>query len=233
MKNVILYFSLLFNLLNIVCLIYVYTNYAGTNTLRVKHYSVANSLTDSVDFCMVGNSIVHNWIYNDAEFFHSYRIANRGIGGNTSEDVLLRFQADVVSLSPNAVILSVGINDICQTNQYEERFTLDNVKSIYDICKANEIELVITSVLPVGDVHINRLKVLRNLQPAVESLNRSLEQFAKQYDLIFVNYYKAFDNDCSFFISDLTFDGVHPTWQGYQLMKDCLLKQVIESNEYR
>lgn len=189
----------------------------------------ADSTTRKVVF--IGNSITANWINIDPMFFSDNQFVNRGVGGQTSSQILLRFQQDVVNIGATTVVLTVGINDIGEGDGFYNRdFTLDNIKSIVDICEANDIELIITTILPATEIKKNRFTKVKDVHKKIEILNKKINMLAYKYQLGYVDYNKKLRNSDGTFNQNYTFDGLHPNLEGYRIMETLVLEAINKNN---
>lgn len=169
---------------------------------------------------MIGNSITENWNSLHQDFFDQRKIANLGIGGNTSEDIMLRFRKDVIESSYNTVILNIGINDICQSN-YSSEITINNLLNIIELCKLHDIDLVLSSVLPANEKFKVSAITTFNISPEkIKTLNSKISQLATEHNLIFIDFDKQLQREE--YISKYTYDGIHPNYEGYLLLESII-----------
>lgn len=165
----------------------------------------------------MGNSITEGWIKSRPEFFEGKPYVNRGIGGQTTPQMLLRFRQDVIDLNPSAVVILAGINDIAgNTGLSTIEMIMDNLISMAELATANNIKVVLCSVLPAKDFPWRP-----GLEPAekVVQLNALLKTYAEQNSYVYVDYFSAMANDENGMKAGLTYDEVHPTAQGYAVME--------------
>ena len=173
------------------------------------------------DVVFMGNSITFNWNKLHHDFFEENGYVGRGISGQTSSQMLLRFRQDVIQLQPKIVVINAGTNDIAENGgKYVEEITYGNIISMVELAQANGITPVMTSVLPVKDYYWN--KSVTDIDTKIVSLNNRLKQFAKLNKIPFLDYY-AFTNDGEGkIIESYARDGVHPNMKGYRLMEQNL-----------
>ena len=165
----------------------------------------------------MGNSITEGWINSDPEFFKTHGYINRGIGGQTTPQMLVRFREDVVNLHPKVVVILAGINDIAQnTGPNKLENVAGNIISMAEIARANGIKVVLCSVLPVAVFPWHPGIDPVNL---IISLNSMLQAYAEKNKLAYVNYYDAVVDDKKAFKKELAKDGVHPNLAGYKIME--------------
>lgn len=165
----------------------------------------------------MGDSITEFWATLDAQFFSRPDFIDRGISGQTTPQILLRFRQDVISLKPTVVHILAGINDIAgNTGPMDLAATEANIASMVDLARVNGIQVVIGSVLPATEFP---WKPGLNPGPKVVALNRWLKSYSAARHLVYVDYYSAMTDGALGMRSDLTHDGVHPTQAGYRIMK--------------
>lgn len=175
----------------------------------------------------MGNSITENWGKMDSDFFKRNDYISRGIGGQVSSQMLVRFREDVIDLHPRVVVIEAGTNDIAENRgpiSLENVF--GNIVSMCELAKANGIKVVIGSVLPASDFSWHR-----GLEPAekIKTLNRMLAAYAREHHIVYVDYWSALVmDDQKGMKPELTLDGlVHPNLRGYMVMEP-LVKEGIE-----
>lgn len=178
-----------------------------------------------VDVVFMGNSITEGWVKSHPEFFSENNYTGRGISGQTTSQMLLRFQNDVVALHPKLVIINAGINDIAQnTGIYEPDFTFNNIKAMADIAQKNGIKVIITSVLPAAEFPWR--KEITDIPPKVDALNNRLKQYSINNKFIFVDYNTAMRDSKGGMREGLSKDGIHPVPAGYAIMEP-MIKNAI------
>ena len=174
---------------------------------------------------LMGNSITESWSSYSPDFFsnNSYLI-NKGVSGETTPQMLNRFDADVLSLTPEAVIILAGINDIAQNTGYisvSEIF--NNIVLMVNLAKNNNIHPVLCSVLPA-----NELTWKPEIKPAelVIELNQKLNAYCDRNNLVYIDYFSSMVGKNKELRSELTYDGIHPNKEGYIIMEQLLLDAV-------
>lgn len=188
----------------------------------LKRFQEENSkltIPDSIQqrIVFMGNSITEGWIKWRPEFFEGKPYVNRGISGQTTPQMLLRFRQDVIDLKPSAVVILAGINDIAgNTGPSTIEMIMDNLISMAELAKANNIKVIFCSVLPAKDFPWRP-----GLEPAdkVIKLNALLQSFAKDHNLVFVDYFSVMVDENKGLKDDLGYDGVHPNAMGYSIME--------------
>jgi len=163
----------------------------------------------------LGDQITESW-RTAGRFFPGKPYLNRGITGQTTAQMLIRFRQDVVALKPKAVIIQGGSNDIAsQFTPGTEALILDNVRSMTEIAKANGIRVIIASVTPVCDCVTDQTTT--RPQGKLIGLNGALRDYAAESGSVFLNYYAALVNGRDF-RAELTVDGLVPNGAGYSVM---------------
>ena len=179
---------------------------------------------------LMGNSITDAWPGADPTFFAAtkpYEYVGRGISGQTTPQMLLRFRQDVLDLHPTAVVLLAGINDIAQnTGPYSEQATLNNLMSMAELARAHGVRVILSSVLPAYDFPWRP-----GLTPApkVLALNAKLKEYARLHHFTYLDYHPALADERQGMKGAYAQDGIHPTLAGYRVMEPLLQKAVAEA----
>lgn len=174
----------------------------------------------------IGNSITDGWMDMRPDFFISNNYVGRGIGGQTSPQLLLRFRQDVINLKPVAVVINIGTNDIAEnTGKYNPVFTLDNIKSMAELARANGIKVILSSVLPVGEYPWR--KEIKFVPQLIDALNNQIKAYAKEMGFAYIDYNVSMRDENGAMIAGYASDGVHPTAEGYAIM-ETLAKDTID-----
>ena len=181
-------------------------------------YGAANAATKhSPKVVFMGDSITELWKVADPGFFSADRL-DRGISGQTSPQMLLRFRSDVVALRPRTVHILAGTNDIAgNTGPTSETAFKDNIESMVDLARAHHISVVLASILPMGSIGWQP-----QYRPAeeVRRLNQWLRDYAARRGATYLDYYSRLATADGAFRPDLSNDGVHPNLAGYTIMRE-------------
>ena len=178
----------------------------------------------------MGDSITESWATVDPRFFARAEFIDRGISGQTTLQMLLRFRQDVVALKPAVVHIMAGTNDIAgNTGPMDLPVTEANIASMVDLARANGIQVVIGSVLPAKDFSWHPGL---DPGPTILALNKWLTAYSHFRHLVYVDYYGALNDGALGMRSDLTPDGVHPSLPGYLIM-DPLADAAIRAAQRR
>jgi lysophospholipase L1-like esterase len=177
----------------------------------------------------MGNSITDAWAKSFPTMFPGKPYVGRGISGQTTPQMLVRFRQDVVDLKPRVVVILAGINDIAgNTGPATQQMIADNIKSMTEIAKANGIAVVLSSVLPAYDFPWRR-----GIGPApkVVALNAWIKCYAAQAGAVYLDYYSRMVDARGGLSPDMASDGVHPTEAGYRIMAplaDAAIQQALK-----
>lgn len=175
----------------------------------------------------MGDSITDFWINNDSTFFKSNNYIDRGISGQTTGQMLLRFRQDVIVLKPKVVVILAGINDIAQNNGPERLDDIyGNIVSMAQLASANHIKVVISSVLPAFALP---WRPAINPVPQVNALNAHLKHYAEKNNMVYLDYFSAMADSRNGLPADLSKDGVHPNLAGYKVMEPLAQKAIHEA----
>lgn len=172
----------------------------------------------------MGNSITEGWIGKHPGFFSSNGYVSRGISGQTTSQMLVRFRADVIDLHPQVVVICGGANDIAQNNGYISLpHIFGNIVSMVELARANGIAPILCSLLPARDFGWHK-----GLKPApkIIELNRMIRAYAAQEKIPYVDYHTPMTEPDGGMIAAYTGDGVHPTEAGYDVM-EAIVQPVI------
>ena len=164
----------------------------------------------------MGNSITDSWAKLFPQMFPGKPYIGRGISGQTTPQMLVRFRQDVIALEPAVVVILAGTNDIAgNTGPSTLEMIEDNLMSMTELARANGIRVVLSSVLPVFDYPWKR-----GLEPApkIVALNAWMKSYAARVGAIYLDYHSAMADERQGLRADLTTDGVHPNEAGYRVM---------------
>ncbi|MBK3519152.1 SGNH/GDSL hydrolase family protein [Carboxylicivirga marina] len=196
---------------------------------NLNKYKVANDMIGIADakqqrVVFMGNSITEGWTNHYPEFFKNTSYINRGISGQTTPQMLLRFRSDVINLRPALVVILAGTNDIAgNTGPTTLEEIANNIFSMVELAAYHDIKVIISSVLPARNYPWSSGC---NPDVKIPELNRMLKQYAKKNRITYLDYFEAMVDDNKGLITDLTYDGVHPNTQGYQLMSDMVNRAI-------
>ena len=166
----------------------------------------------------MGDSITDAWGRRGGTFFPGKPYVNRGISGQTTPQMLIRFRPDVIALKPAVVVILAGTNDIAgNTGPMTLEMIEDNIISMVQLAKANGIKVVLSSVMPVCDYH--RPQMARRPPEKIIALNQWIAEYAAKQGAVYLDYYSAMLDDAKLLRKEITGDGLHPNDAGYAIME--------------
>jgi acyl-CoA thioesterase-1 len=201
----------------------MYTDWAFLAKFRESDASLPPAQPDETRVVFMGDSITEGWGMKATatspargEFFPGKPYINRGISGQTTPQMLIRFRQDVILLKPKVVVLLAGTNDIAENTGKESLEEIEgNISSMAELARANGIRMVLCSVLPASEFSWHK-----GLEPApkIKALNVWMKNYAAKNALVYVDYYTPMANAEGGLKAELSPDGVHPNKAGYDLM---------------
>lgn len=189
---------------------------------NLKQFQEANAKVNTTDavsdrVVFMGNSITIGWQSARPSFFEGKPYINRGISGQTTPQMLIRFRQDVIDLKPNVVVILAGTNDIAgNTGPSTIEMIVDNIKNMAELAHANNIKVILSSTLPVYDYPWKP-----GLEPAqkIIRLNAALKSYALEKGHIYLDYFSAMADERNGLPKKYASDEVHPTVEGYKVME--------------
>ena len=177
----------------------------------------------------MGNSITENWAYYHPNFFSDNNFCGRGISGQTSSHMLVRFTADVVELHPKAVVIMAGTNDVAHNDYYvEPEKVVENIIAMCNLAKANGIVPIISSIPPCSEFPWR--KEILNPGQTIVNINKSLKEYADKNGIVYVDYHAALADENLGLPKTLSGDGCHPNPDTYFTMEEMVLKSINSLN---
>ena len=172
---------------------------------------------------IMGDSITDGWLQQDSAFFETNNIAGRGISGQVTSQMLVRFRRDVVDLHPRYVVIVAGINDIARNNGYiAEENIMGNIESMCELAAVHGIIPVLTTLFPAGKIGW-RPGITDALQQ-VQSLNGKIRAYARANGLQCIDFEPLMADENGITRADLCADGIHPNIEGYKVLEEAVLK---------
>jgi lysophospholipase L1-like esterase len=171
---------------------------------------------------LMGNSITEHWqTYTPLFFKENSFFINKGISGQTTVEMLSRFNEDVINQNPQAVYILAGINDIAQNSGYISIDDIStNIIKMGLLAQKNNIKVIICSVMPVTEIAWN--EKIKNANQKVIELNQKLINKSKKNNFIYLDYYIKMKDE----LNSLTYDGLHPNEKGYIKMNAIIKKSL-------
>jgi lysophospholipase L1-like esterase len=221
-----------FKNISVLCLFFTYSILGAQDWAQLEHFSSANKELHNVKnnenrVVFMGNSITIGWSHHQPEFFEGKPYVNRGISGQTTPQMLVRFRQDVIDLKPKAVVILAGTNDIAgNTGPSTLEMIADNLMSMAELAEANGIKVVLCSVLPAYDYPWRK-----GLKPneKIPALNNMIKAYSERKGFVYLDYFSAMTDGNNGLRQDIGSDGVHPNKKGYELMAPLAEKAIIEA----
>tara|TARA_Y100001970_G_C14204183_1_gene842916 strand:- start:339 stop:1001 length:663 start_codon:yes stop_codon:yes gene_type:complete len=171
----------------------------------------------------MGDSITEEWEKLYPEFFQNKFSINRGIGGQTTPQMLVRFRQDVIGLNPKAVFILAGTNDIAgNTGPSSTEMIANNIFSMAELAINHGIKTILSSILPV--YKYPWAEHIENVPEAIKDVNLQLEKFCDAKDLLYLDYYSSMVNEKCGLKNEYTTDGVHLNKAGYEVMSNLVFE---------
>ena len=223
MKNSVIYYLLLFILISM-----SETSFAQDWANLAKYETQNNQLppkhSGEKRIVLMGDSITEFWSQLQPEFFTNTSYINRGISGQTTPQMLIRFRPDVLNLHPDVVVILAGVNDIAgNTGPTTNDAIFGNIISMVELAKANAIKVILCSVLPANNFY---WRPNEKAAETITQLNQLIQSYANQMHIPFVDYHTAMADTKKGLPKEFSDDGVHPNLKGYQTMEPLLEKAV-------
>jgi lysophospholipase L1-like esterase len=184
----------------------------------------------------MGDSITEGWSNPQfGGFFPGKSYVNRGIGGQTTPQMLIRFRPDVIALQPKVVVILAGINDLAgNTGPISLEETEGNLATMSELAKAHGMRVVLSSVMPVSDAIANPmggpfLQTARRPPEKILAVNQWMKKYADENGHVYLDYFSAMLDEKGAFKTELTYDGLHPNAQGYAVMAPLAEKAIHQA----
>lgn len=204
-----------------------FPNYAR---YREANSKLAPLAKDEKRVVFMGDSITDGWKLD--QYFPGQPYVNRGIGGQTTQQMLVRFRPDVINLKPKVVVILAGTNDL---STYPGPFVLDGIKanlnSMVDLARAHGINIVLATVMPVSDYNKNAagapiVRTVTRPPAQIDELNKWIKQLCKDRELVYLDYFSAMADEKGLLKADIANDGLHPNARGYEMIKPLAEKAI-------
>lgn len=192
---------------------------------NLARYREANrALTSSPQVVFMGDSITDAWQQERFNFFQGKPYADRGISGQTTPQMLVRFRPDVINLRPKAVVILAGTNDIAgNTGPMTNEEIQGNLASMSELAKAHGIRVILASITPISGYHV-RLddpappQTDRRPMTRIRAINDWVKRYADENGHIYLDYFSAMVDDRGMLTAELSADDLHPNAEGYRIM---------------
>jgi lysophospholipase L1-like esterase len=202
-------------------------DWANLNRYKNENTKLGLPAENESRIVFMGNSITEGWLQLCPDFFDGKPYINRGISGQTTPQMLVRFRQDVLNLKPKVVVMLAGTNDIAEnTGPSTLEMIEDNIQSMVEIAKANNIKVLLCSVLPAFDYPWKT-----GLSPAekIVELNKWIKDYSDKNDIIYVDYFTPMADEHNSLKKEYSEDGIHPNKVGYGFMAPIVEKEIVET----
>ena len=192
-------------------------DWANTARFKDENAKLTSPAKGENRVVFMGNSITEGWIRTHPDFFAGKPYVNRGISGQTTPQMLVRFRPNVINLKPALVVILAGTNDIAgNTGPSTLEMIMDNLISMTELAKANNIKVVLSSVLPAFDYPWKP-----GMEPAMKivKLNEMIKKYADDHGIVYIDYFSSMADERNGLKKELSGDGVHPNDAGYKVME--------------
>ena len=173
---------------------------------------------------LMGDSITEFWLPIHPEFFAGKSYIDRGISGQTTPQMLIRFRPDVINLQPDVVVILAGVNDIAgNTGPTTPEKIFGNITSMVELAKANAIKVILCSILPANDFY---WRPNDKAAATIIQLNQLIKSYADKHHIPYIDYHAVMADASNGLPKEFSNDGVHPNLKGYQTMEPLLEKAI-------
>jgi lysophospholipase L1-like esterase len=210
-------------------------DWAELDHYRAANATLAPAAKDEARVVFMGDSITDMWqLPKSGGFFPGKPYVDRGISGQTTPQMVLRFRADVIALQPKVVVILAGTNDIAgNTGPMTLEETEGNLATMAELARLHGIRVVLSSVMPVNDVANadGNLIVQTERRPPekILALNEWIKKYAADNGYVYLDYFLATADEKGYLKSEITNDGLHPNAQGYAVMGPLAEKAIQEA----
>jgi len=192
-------------------------DWANLGRYRADNAKVAAAAPGEERVVFMGDSITDGWGGRYGKFFPGKPYINRGISGQTTPQMLIRFRPDVLAHKPKAVVILAGTNDLSgNTGPMTLEETEGNLQSMAELAKANGIKVILSAVMPVCDYI--RPQTPRRPMEKIVALNTWMKDYAAKNGHTYLDYFTPMLDDKGMLKQELTYDGLHPNDAGYELI---------------
>jgi len=191
-------------------------DWPNLNRYKKENYDLNLDLNEGNRVIFMGDSITEGWSALYPDFFKKRNYVNRGISGQTTPQMLIRFRSDVVDLLPKTVVILAGTNDIAEnTGPSNVKMITDNIFSMAELGNAHSIKIVLCSVLPVFKYS---WKNIIDPPSYIYEVNSMIKEYCLKNNYKYLDYYSSMVDERKGLMESLTEDGVHPNEKGYEVM---------------
>ena len=200
-------------------------DWANLSKYETENKSLQPKKSGEKRIVLMGDSITEFWLKIQSDFFSNkpYYI-DRGISGQTTPQMLIRFRPDVINLQPDVVVILAGVNDIAgNTGPTTNEKIVENIISMIELAHANKIKVILCSVLPAANFN---WRPNDKAAATIIQLNQLIKSYADKHHIPYVNYHAVMADASNGLPKEFSNDGVHPNLKGYQIMEPLLEKAI-------
>jgi lysophospholipase L1-like esterase len=202
----------------------------ATNDARLRdwaqfgRYREDNRTVSGADIVFMGDSITDFWQRPQfGTFFANTRYLDRGISGQTTPQMLLRFRADVLAFKPKAVVILAGTNDIAgNTGPESDQMIEDNLMSMSELAVASHVKVVLATITPVGEYHLATPnatpQTTQRPMVRIRAINEWIKQYAAAHGHVYLDYFSSMTDSAGLLKAEFSADDLHPNAAGYAVM---------------
>ena len=202
-------------------------DWANLNRYKNENAKLVLTGSNKNRIVFMGNSITEEWKRFQPEFFSDNKYINRGIGGQTTPQMLIRFRPDVIDLRPTAVVILAGINDIAEnTGPSTVKMIAGNIISMAELAESNGIKVIISSILPASGFSWSPI---HDPPPKILAINTIIKNYAEKNGMTYLDYYSSMVDDQEGLKKEYGLDEVHPNKKGYEIMSILVEKAITET----
>ena len=205
-------------------------DWGGLQRFAAANAELSPAVEGQLRVVLLGDSITEIWPDRHPSFFEETGYIGRGISGQVSAQMLVRFRQDVIGLHPAVVVINAGTNDVAENQgPYNEDFTFGNIVSMTELAQANGIAVVLTSVLPAAAFRWR--PAITDAAEKIAALNARIRAYAEKQGIPYVDYYSSLVVEDSSRALNPAYsnDGVHPVADGYVVMEPLVKKGISEA----
>jgi len=202
-------------------------DWANLNRYKNENAKLVLTGSNKNRIVFMGNSITEEWKRFQPEFFSDNKYINRGISGQTTPQMLIRFRPDVIDLRPTAVVILAGINDIAEnTGPSTVKMIAGNIISMAELAESNGIKVIISSILPASGFSWSPI---HDPPPKILAINTIIKNYAEKNGMTYLDYYSSMVDDQQGLKKEYGLDEVHPNKKGYEIMSILVEKAITET----
>ncbi|MDO9154390.1 MAG: SGNH/GDSL hydrolase family protein [Paludibacter sp.] len=206
-------------------------DWANLKRYQSENFTLTTPLKNENRVVFMGNSITQGWKEIRPDFFTNNSYICRGISGQTTPQMLVRFRQDVIALQPKVVVILAGTNDIAGNTGFSPlEMIMDNLSSMAELAAANKIKVVLCSVLPAFDYPWKK-----GMEPNIKipKLNEMIKVYTAKKGFVYLDYFAAMNDGNNGLIEEYTTDGVHCTAKGYEFMESLVQPAILKALKNR